>query len=280
MLPTFLIIGAMKSGTTSLYAYLKEHPQIGMPVNKEPDFFSNELVWQRGLSWYENLFDAFQEKTALGEASVNYTKYPYYDNVPSRIASILPGVKLIYILRPPVERIYSHYLHNVYAGIEDESFEQAVANKPLYIQTSLYYTQIEQFLHHFAQERLMVLLLEDLQQQPLATVQRIFAFLGVDASYVPPNIHVIKHQGKLKRGSDNVLMKFLRKTRCYHAAADKLPNPVKDLSSYLLKKKVSKPEPMSVSLYNKLLSELLEDIERLSRFLNRDLTAWISQKTI
>ena len=278
MLPTFLIIGAMKSGTTSLYAYLKEHPEIGMPYNKEPDFFSNESCWTKGLTWYEGLFDGFKNKTARGEASVNYTKFPYYKDVPERICSIIPQVKLIYVLRSPVERTYSHYVHNVFAGIEAESFENAIRNKPLYIQASLYYSQIEQYLKYFPRENMLIFLLDDLKNYPLATVQKVFAFLGVNSGFVPEGISEVRHQGAAKRGQDNLFMKLLRKSPFYHIAVAVLPDSLKDLFACLLKKKICRPAPMSDAMHNQLLQMLSADIDKLSSFLDRDLSVWTAPK--
>jgi hypothetical protein len=274
MLPTFLIIGSMKSGTTSLYHYLRAHPDIFMPRNKEPKFFSHDPVWAKGVKWYESLFQDGRGKKAAGEASVGYTKYPYYCNVPQRIASLVPSMKLLYVLRSPVDRIYSHYLHNIYAGLETDPFETAVLTKPLYVQTSLYYNQIEQYLHYFPRQQLSVLRLEELQQRPVETVKGIFEFLGVDAGFIPPNLHEIKHQSKLKRGRDTALAKLFRKMPFYHYLADTVPEHLKTSSARLLKKKLENPRPITDAMYNTLLDQLSGDLEKLEQFLNTDLGTW------
>ncbi len=278
MLPNFLIIGAMKSGTTSLYAYLREHPEIGMPVIKEPNFFSDNSVWAKGVKWYESLFANCQDNKVIGEASVNYTKYPYYKDVPKRIFSLIPQVKLIYVLRSPIERIYSHYMHNVFAGIEHDPIEKAIFEKPLYIHTSLYYTQIEQFLQYFPRENLMVFLFDDLKRDPLGTVRNIFAFLGVDSSFIPPNIHEVKHRTKMKKGVDNFIMKVLRRQRFYSLLTNKLPEGLKLAGAVFLKKKISEPGPMTDRLHDELLSIISPDMSRLACFLGRDLSCWNLQK--
>ena len=130
-LPDFLIIGAQKGGTTSLYLYLNEHPNIGGAVIKEVSFFDKN--YHQGLAWYRAQFptplrklytrDVRKQNYIVGEASPGYLIYPH---APERIAKILPRVKLIALLRNPVERAYSQYRHNVERGYEQLSFADAI----------------------------------------------------------------------------------------------------------------------------------------------------------
>jgi len=264
----------MKSGTTSLYAYLREHPEIYMPANKEPNFFSDEKVWQKGICWYESLFDQATNTQLCGEASVNYTKYPYYKDVPARIKTVIPNAKFIYILRNPLDRIYSHYLHNVYAGIENDSFEKAIVDKPLYVQASLYYNQIEQYLKYFSPSQILVFLLEDLQAEPLATVQKVFKFLSVNSSFVPPNINEVKHQSASKRGKDNLLMKLFRKTPIYHKLSEITPRYLHTTSSYFLKKRIKIPDYKKKPIRKDIIELINCDIQKISSHINRDISGW------
>jgi hypothetical protein len=116
MLPNFIIIGAMKGGTTSLYHYIASHPDIVPSSIKETNYFNTIADLCKGLSWYKSLFRN-KGKYAF-EASTNYTKRHIFPGVPERMYSILPKVKLIYILRDPIERIVSHYIHNYAHGRE------------------------------------------------------------------------------------------------------------------------------------------------------------------
>ena len=137
-LPNFIVIGAMKSGTTSLFHYLQAHPQVFMSPLKEVEFFVEEKNWRRGMDWYRAQFaGASPGALAIGEASTAYTKYPEYPGVPERIASSLPDARLIYILRDPIERIRSHYQHRVLSGAEREPLERAVLNDERYMNLSL-----------------------------------------------------------------------------------------------------------------------------------------------
>jgi hypothetical protein len=184
-LPNFIVIGAMKSGTTSLFHYLQAHPQVFMSPLKEVDFFAEGGNWGRGLDWYRRQFDgAAPGATAIGEASTSYSKYPEYDGVPQRIADTLPDVRLIYVVRDPVERIRSHYQHRSLIGAEREPLEQAVLNDPRYVDCSRYAFQIEQYLKVFPRERLLTVSSEDLRSKRAETIRRIYGFIGVDEAFV------------------------------------------------------------------------------------------------
>jgi hypothetical protein len=149
MLPTFIVIGAMKSGTTSLYYYLSEHPEIGMSSQKETDFFIAENNYERGLTWYESLFDGSSK--ARGEASPNYTKGHLFPGVPARMSDVVPEAKLIYLARDPIERLVSHYAGSRAAGREDRALPEALADLDdcNYVQTSRYHRQREPYLAHY-----------------------------------------------------------------------------------------------------------------------------------
>src|SRR5215211_9390855 len=107
-LPNFLVIGAMKAGTTSLYHYLRHHPQVFMPEIKELNFFNPLRNWRRGVEWYEEQFEGIPDSVvAIGEASTSYTKFPWIREVPARITSVLGEIRLIYVVRDPIERMQS-----------------------------------------------------------------------------------------------------------------------------------------------------------------------------
>jgi Sulfotransferase domain len=184
-LPTFIVIGAMKAGTTSLYQYLRHHEQVFMSRIKELDFFVAERNWPRGLEWYRRQFADAGDATARGEASTLYTKWPEFDGVPERIASVLPDVRLIYVVRDPIVRIRSHYQHRVMTGTETAPPAVALLRDPTYVGCSRYATQLERYLEHFPREQLLVVTSEALRTDRRATVQGVYDFLGVDAGRVP-----------------------------------------------------------------------------------------------
>jgi hypothetical protein len=183
MLPNFLLIGAMKSGTTTLYWYLRDHPDVFMATPKEPNFFNDH--WHRGVAWYERLFAGAGAVRARGEASVRYASYPGDPECPSRIASVIPDARLLYVIRDPIARMRSHYLHEVAALRERRPVEQALRENPIYLNLSRYATQLERYLDHFPPEQLMVVHAEDLFRDASRVLPRVYGFVGVDSSFQP-----------------------------------------------------------------------------------------------
>lgn len=192
--PNLLVIGALKSGTTSLHRHLDLHPEIQMARAKELNFFvkpADCLVpqgdWHRGLAWYESWFT--DDCPVRGESSHHYTAYPVVRGVPERAASVVPDARLIYIVRDPIDRIVSHYLERRIAGMESRSLEEAMAaavDEPenSYVCRSQYFTQVQRWLENFPRERLLVLPFEDLRDEPGRTLARAFRFLEVDESFL------------------------------------------------------------------------------------------------
>ncbi|MGH6915107.1 MAG: sulfotransferase domain-containing protein, partial [Geminicoccales bacterium] len=180
-LPAFIIIGAMKSGTSSLHHYLRQHPEICMSSAKEPNFFIEARNFGKGLDWYRSLFA--DHTKVCGEASPAYSKRHRHRGVPERLHRLVPHIKLIYILRDPVDRMISHYLHNRILGRETRSLIAAIAAKAYrnnYVRTSMYRFQLEAFLEHFPLERILLVTAEDLKDKRTEALERIFRFIGVD----------------------------------------------------------------------------------------------------
>jgi Sulfotransferase domain len=188
-LPDFLVIGAMKAGTTSLHHYLGAHPQVFMPKVKELDFFTEELSWRRGWDWYRRQFAAVDaDIKAVGEASTSYTKYPRYQGVAERIGRHLPNARLIYVVRDPFERIRSHYQHNVAIGQEEKPIDEAVTLNPVYVDYSRYALQFERYLQHFDRSQMLLLTSEDLRLRREDTIQNVLEFIGVDLEMTIDNL--------------------------------------------------------------------------------------------
>jgi hypothetical protein len=207
LLPDFLIIGAAKSGTTSLYRYLVQHPHVRRARRKEIRFFDREYA--QGENWYRAHFPLALRKRwetvrrggfATGEASPSYLYYPH---APKRARAVVPAAKLIAILRNPVDRAYSQYRHKVRKGIEPLTFEQALEAEPErtrgerermladetyrgaalfhfgYLDRGLYAEQLEAWLAHYPRERLRVVRAEDLFTDPAAVILATTDFLGL-----------------------------------------------------------------------------------------------------
>lgn len=192
-LPTFFIIGAAKAGTTSLHYYLDLHPQIQMSAVKEPGFFAgpeNGRPYAMGrigrLEEYERLFDPSIEMR--GEASPNYTSYPLRQEVPERIKQLVPDARFIYLVRDPVARTVSHHQHVVALGEERRALEDVLSDlsEPSLLPetcSSLYASQLEQYLGHFSEEKILVVDQADFFTNRRSTLREIFAFLSVDSTF-------------------------------------------------------------------------------------------------
>jgi hypothetical protein len=201
-LPDFIVIGAMKCGTTSLFNYLSQHPSVVRATKKEVHFFDNHF--HRGLDWYRAHFPlrySLRRKAAItGEGSPYYLFHPH---APARIHSAVPGAKLIVVLRDPVKRAFSHYMHEVSFGREVLSFEDAIDREQerlhgeldrmlqddgyssfnhqnfSYLSRGVYADQLEQWLQLFSRDQLLVLRAEDLFSNPSHTLGIATDFLGI-----------------------------------------------------------------------------------------------------
>jgi Sulfotransferase domain len=195
-LPAFIIGGAPRSGTTWLWTLLNGHPGIGIAQSyaPEPKFFLVDELYERGLEYYSKTwFETLPQGVLLGEKSANYLESPV---VPERIHRDLPGVKLIFILRNPVDRAYSNYLWSKQNGWETESFERALeleeerersysapnvrfARPYSFFSRGLYIEFLQRFYDRFPSEQILVLRSEDIAIQPVELARTVFSFLGV-----------------------------------------------------------------------------------------------------
>jgi hypothetical protein len=182
-LPNLIVIGAMKAGTTSLHHYLSVHPEVGMSEEKELDFFTER--WDRGPDWYARQFDA--AKPVRGESSTSYTKFPRYAGVPERIRGVVPEARLVYVVRDPVARMVSHYVHEVAGGREQRPAADALApaspEQSDYVAFSSYALQLERYLACFDESQVLVLSSEALRRRRRETLARVFAFAGVEPAF-------------------------------------------------------------------------------------------------
>lgn len=189
-LPDFVVIGAAKAGTTSLHFYLSLHPEIFMSTPKEVRFFVDcappRGTWSNGLGWYRSLFRS--DKRLCGEASTQYSQHPFFDGVAERMHSVITEAKLLYLVRDPLERVYSHFLMGRRKGKWRDSFADFIASEEadFVIQTSCYASQLRRYLAFYARDRILVVKSADLETQRAATLRRIFSFLGADAEFSSP----------------------------------------------------------------------------------------------
>lgn len=198
MLPDFIVCGAQRSGTTSLYEYMAQHPGICMSEPKEVHFFCWEKRYRKGRKWYEKHFIHCEKNKQIGEATPYYM---YPEKVPKRINEIIPDAKLIFTLRNPVDRAYSHYWHEVKNGWEYLSFSEAIKkeknrikkspvhkNRFSYLDRGKYVIQLKRFLKYFPKEQILVLRLRELKSSRKKTLDKVFRFLEVDSNFLPEDL--------------------------------------------------------------------------------------------
>ena len=194
--PTFIIAGAMRCRTTRVNVYLREHPEIEVSTPKEVHFF--DLHFDKGLDWYEEHFPGSGTASAIGEATPDYLYDPV---VPERIAATLPEVKIVLLLRDPVERARSHYWHNRSRNREDLEFLEALQSEServkvdregwdrfSYVDRGLYGEQLARLYEHVPPDRVLVQTFDDLESEPGIVFRRTCEFLGVDPGFVPDNL--------------------------------------------------------------------------------------------
>ncbi|MDJ0795246.1 MAG: sulfotransferase [Calothrix sp. MO_167.B12] len=292
-LPGFLIIGAAKSGTTSLYQYLKKHPQVYFPPkdanpllgSKEPNFFGDDNKYALGIQAYASLFNNAQSYQICGEASTDYTKLSEFPRAAERIAKTLPHVKLIYIMRHPVERAYSYYVHLQRNQKVEETFEQHIQRANICLDGSNYMMQIEQYLKFFPRESLLLLLMEELIHNPALTLQNICQFLSIDDGIdLTLGNKIIANAGR-SHFNDNIRGKItapFRSIPVLNIAAKKIPQSWRDLAYSMIKempfaKNIQQqylPQPMLPETRQLLLNKFKKSNEELADFMKYDLSHW------
>ena len=202
-LPDFIIIGAQRCGTTSLYNYLAQHPQVLPATIKETHFYDNNF--RRGLNWYRAFFPLARQtnggrRLVTGESTPYYLFYPH---APARVYETLPDVKLIVMLRNPIDRAFSHYAHEKKMGAETMSFEEALDREErglaaetarivadenyrsffhqhyTYLSRGIYVDQLARWTEFFRREQILIVESQDFYQDPAAALRQVTDFLGL-----------------------------------------------------------------------------------------------------
>ena len=304
----FLIIGAQKSGTTSLYHYLAEHPDIYMSPVKEPFFFSPFVEGERGVDppipgaarflaahaqacthgWesYCRLFDGVRHETAIGEATPVYLANP---KSPERIKHRIPKARLIAILRHPADRAYSGFCHMLEAKLETTSdFAKALEDEPrrlaenwvdfwTYRRQGFYFEHLSRYLEVFDRRQMRIHLYDDLVADPEGLVRDVYTFLGVDESFVPD----LSQRHNPTRLPKNRLLDSLmtRESATKRLAKRLLPAQLlKRVAGKIRERNLEKPH-LDPQLRAELIQFYRSDILRLQDLLNRDLGHWLENES-
>lgn len=284
--PNLFIIGAMKSGTTSLHEYLDTHPQIAMSEEKEPGYFVAELGLPKGEAWYLSRWRRDdREYRYFGESSTHYTKLPLYQGVPERLFQFNPQARLIYIMRNPFDRIVSHYWHALrdqYHGGELRPLLKAVKEDPGYLAFSDYATQLEPYFDRFGREALLTLTFEALIENPQREVDRIYDWLGLPTHSIAEKLGKAHNQkpSDITAVAGAGILNRIQYSEAWDRISPHIPAWMKNWAKKQAYRPVAEQEvEKDIPRLREAVAELQRrQIDRLTRLLGRDFPEWRTEE--
>lgn len=271
----FIIIGAMKCGTTSLYRHLAEHPDIDMSTDKETDFFVAEKNWPRGAEWYDKQFPRIRR--IRGEASPNYTKCRDFPGVPARIARLCRDARLIYIVRDPVERAIAQFRHGFIHGafdLDPDTFQQSSEYAHI-MDASHYSRQLSAYLEHFPKEAVLVLDFDEFVRDAegaQSVMDRVTAHVGAAPRQITDTA-AQNESAQLSRIPAPVLR--FAQSPAGKALAGLVGRSTRDrIRGALALGPQRTPPPFPQSLVDAMRRELAEDASAFRRMTGMDFATW------
>ena len=273
------IVGAPKTGTTSLYYYLNQHTNVCMSSIKEPNFFSakevNSLFYKSQIvdeiNEYHKLFSQ-NKKQIIGEASVSYL---FFDEVPNRIYKYNPKAKIIILLRNPIERALSHYLMDFRLGFCSENFEDIIAQPEIfpqyyqqYLELGNYFLQLKRYINVFNENQLSIVFYDDLKSDSQKVMKHIFSFLEIEFQHLDYSI-----QNSFLSPSNKFVSELYKFNSLRKIVKSLFPEPFLSLVKSIFFSNNSKPT-FSDSIIKQLNAYYKSDIVELEKLLNKDLSKW------
>jgi len=276
-LPNFLIIGAMKSGTTTLYHDLRRHPAIFMPEEKEPRAFcSNDILSPDSQRRYSKLFSPVDGESALGEASTDYTKRSKFRDVPRRVREVLGGdTRMVYLVRNPVERTISHHFHLLSKGVISDDIDAELRQCEELISVSRYWWQLQAWLEFFPEDQIRVVVLEEYHADRESQLNDLFAFLGVAPNATAVDTEFIANRSTQKP-VNNRLSLIVQQSWFYRNAIKPFLSEQlrQNLIRRFLPRAPIRPAVPSATSVEHIMKSVDEDVLQLTRFLNRRDAIW------
>lgn len=271
----FLGIGAYKSATSWLHLCLEQHPNVFVPKEKEIDYFSYN--YSKGSLWYKSIFEKSVNKV-MGEISPSYFVTP---EAPKRIFNWNPNIRLLLLLRNPIERAYSHYCMDLRMGKTREPIDKEILP---FIKQGFYYNYLQNYLKYFSREQMLLLIYDDLKENPRNFIKDVFTFLEVDASFEPTIVNELYHQRKPrpKFGSIYQIMYIIsRKMANNRRLGAEFLQFAKNhgFVRYLHNVFPNQKYPtLSPEKRREFINAYVEDVSRLSEWMGRDLSFWLCEK--
>ena len=263
-LPDFIIIGAMKSGTTTLQSQLAAQDGVFMSTPKEPNYFSDDAIFAQGRDWYERLFAGATPNALKGEASTHYTKLPTYPETLARMTAVLPAPKLVYMIRNPMARAVSHYIHEWSLRGAGNDAQTAFRNQTEFVDYGRYAMQIAPFIEAYGSERILLTCLEAFKADPEAEFARVAAFLDLpEGTAWQHDLEAQNVSGQRFRRLpfqsllvDNTVARALRYAL--------VPNSVRD--KIRARRQITERPEIPADIDAQMKIQFLEDRERLAQF--------------
>ena len=282
-LPNLIIIGGLKCGTTSMHHYLGLHPDVQMSKPKELNFFVEELTWDLGLEWYRARFDDRFE--VRGESSPHYTNLPRFKGVAERIDRHIPDARLLYMVRDPIKRILSHWVHATGAGYETRELVPTLSEPDsAYVHRSMYWMQLQPYLELFPPEQIAIFTQEELQGQREETMRAAFRFAGVDDSFTSEQFDREWEKSSAKQTGKYQFMEKLIKLpgfRSFDRNFDRLPESMRWVVEKVVHDPEKPPAPKPVlpdDLFETLRGRFSADVAALQEFAGREFAGWHDYK--
>lgn len=275
-LPDFLVIGAMKCATTSLCAQLASHPEVFFSKPKEPAFFNRDENHARGLAHYARLFGEAGAAQVAGEGSTSYSKVGVFPETPRRIAKALPDARFIYILRDPVRRTESHWLHAFRKRSRSiPPFNEAVAQPDSpYLDASLYWRQLQAYRAYFDDDRFLLLFYEDFRADPQAVLRRCFRFLGVAEDFTAPAPDDWQRNQSVGVPYDRPLVSRLRRSHAMRSLVRRLPPGVQRLARRPFQRVLETRPEWEPEVLERVLEVVAPDARRILAWCGRPADHW------
>lgn len=280
-LPDFLIIGAMKAGTTTLYQDLRRQSQIAFSISKEPHCLREDhVLTDAGRREYAAYFATARDDQVCGEASTGYTKIPQYMGVPERARAVLKSdLKLIYVVRNPVDRAVSHHHHLVGSGRCPPSIEDAVRADSTLIDFGRYTMQAEAWLKHYPRENLLILVFEEYVRDRRQAVMQICNFLGVEAD--PERVDPEKRYNTAEQRRSLPAFAIISRTGFYKRVVRRwTPQSLRQaIARAVLPPAPGRPPPPSEETVEHILEATRDDHRRLQELMGRSEAIWDEEAT-